>query len=123
MLGGYVDFLICQVSETTFKTISGGYLDIFNSLRGRIPGFIGDGGEVDNHLYLRGWSRLFPFLNGLNPINFNQQTSHALVHTFVLTDMDKTFKHYLTSLHQIILQKWHFLIIIYFALLFIDIVF
>jgi hypothetical protein len=30
-------------SKTTFKIASGGYLDGFNSLRGKILGFIGEG--------------------------------------------------------------------------------
>jgi hypothetical protein len=29
MVGAYVDFLICHVSETTFKIALGGYLDGF----------------------------------------------------------------------------------------------
>ena len=42
MLEGYIDFSICHISKTTFKTVSSGYLDIFNSLRGGIPNFVGE---------------------------------------------------------------------------------
>lgn len=43
MLGGYVYFLIYHAIETCFKTTSGGYLDFFNSLQGKIIGFVAEG--------------------------------------------------------------------------------
>jgi hypothetical protein len=54
---GLCKLLTCHISKTTFKTTLGGYLDNFNSLRGRIPGYIC--GEVITTNSLSGLSRLF----------------------------------------------------------------
>jgi hypothetical protein len=34
MSGGYIDFLTCHASKTTFKTASGDYLDGFQYFKG-----------------------------------------------------------------------------------------